>query len=413
MADRQIEERSEDSPTDPAIGPSAALTTSSSAPEAVPGATPVTWSVVSTVQAVQEQFSRLVITRATARHVEFAERTSLGPGESRRVSIFGNRTQLGPSYTGQPSAGTLLASIVEPPAATAPTPRSVEKKTYEFTCCSECEPSSPEYEGCNHPEDLSSILTGPFGLILSTCNSLSQSLNSSGGSQVKPNMLRMGALSALFTDNLDEAVKGIFVSTLGGNIIAKDAVTSNSKVKRACALGALTWRVNCSLALGDDPAQIPRVPLLRTINTEVTSTNQLKSMIVDLEREMVAFEHVKEGLLVGVFGEKIEKKLETKVDDAKVDTGKAGTGEADEAGETDAVGDAGKANSNGNTDTTGKDTSTKNLRNRDEANESGGDTGNEGEPMWKDIKDKAEATAEYLRDELHNFRMPAGWEGLG
>ncbi|MCJ1430911.1 hypothetical protein MMC27_000261 [Xylographa pallens] len=372
-----------------------------------PVAESVTWPATTTVEAVQEQFPQLVITKAVHRHIEFADQAILETGESRRASVFGDKTQIDPSYPSPPSVEGPLPSDAEPLAAPAPTTIPVEKKVYEYTRCSDCEPSNPDYEGCNHPEDLPNSLSGPFRQQPSVYNSSGQKLISFRNPQLKLNMLRTGALSALLTENLDDAVKGIFVSTVGGNIIAKDAVTSNRKVKRACALGALTWRVNRSLALGDDPTQIARVQSLKTMNTEVTSTNMLKSMIVELEGEMVAIEYVKEGLLVGVFGEKIKKMVDTKVDDTgKVDAGKAEIGRVDGAGKADGAGEAGEV------DTGGNDMSTKSSPSHSEASESGGATNDEGESEWHDIKVKAEATAEYLKDELHNFKMPAGLEGL-
>ncbi|MCJ1380061.1 hypothetical protein MMC17_003164 [Xylographa soralifera] len=442
MADRQVEEYPKDSRTcppkscpsryisivgdrrhqtnsddylasDPALGLSAAPITSTSALEATPVIESVTWPATTTVQAVQEQFPQLVITKAVHRHVEFAEQAILELGESRRVSVFGYKSQIDPLCPSSPTAAKPHPSGAEPPDTPAPTAIPVEKKVYEYNRCSDCERSNPNYEGCNHPEDLPNTLLSPFRQTPPSYNPFGQRLNFLRNPQLKLNMLRTGALSALFTDNLDDAVKGIFVSTLGGNIIAKDAVTSNPKVKRACALGALTWRVNRSLALGDDPTQTARMQSLKTMNTEVTSTNRLKSMIVDLEGEMVAIEYVKEGLLVGVIGEKINKKVETNVDDTgKIGTGKADTERGDEAGEADGAGDAGKADSNGDADVAGKATSTKSLQSQGDINESGGDTNEEGKPEWQDIKNKAEATAEYLRDELHSFKMPAGLEGL-
>ena len=152
---------------------------------------------------------------------------------------------------------------------------------------------------------------------------------------------------------------------------------------------------------------------LITMNTEVTATNRLKSMIVDLEGEMVAIEYVKEGLLVGVFGEKIKKKVDTKVDDgAKVDTRKADTQRVDDAGEADSGGEAGEADDNGDANSAESDISTQSPQSQGEMNGSGGDTATEGEFEWHDIKVKAEATAEYLRGELQNFKMPAGLEGF-
>ncbi|MCJ1403794.1 hypothetical protein MMC11_007017 [Xylographa trunciseda] len=403
MANRQVEERLEESRSESTICPTATSTTLSPDTEAALVAQSTAWTVVTTVQAVQEQFPRLVITQATPRHVEFADQVSLKLGESPRTSVFGDSTQVDPSYSGPPGPEDPLPSVSKPSSAPALAPAPTEKKVHEYTHCSECEPSSPDYEGCDHPEDLPNTLTDPFKPTSPPYNSLDRSLRFVGDPQLRLKMLRTGALSALFTDNLDEAVKGIFISTLGGNIIAKDAVMSNLKVKRACALGALTWRVNRSLALGEDSAQIARVQSLKTMNTEVTSTNRLKSMVVDLEGEMVAFEYIKEGLLVGVFGEKVEVKVDTKVNDA---------GKADDDGEADDAEDAVNANSNGNADSAEQDTSMKSSQSQDESSESERGISDEGEPKWKDIKDKAAATAEYLRDELQNFKMPAGLEGL-
>ncbi|MCJ1420870.1 hypothetical protein MMC32_007229 [Xylographa parallela] len=378
-----------------------------------PAAESVTWPATTTVQAVQEQFPQLVITKAVHRHIEFADQAILETGESRRTSVFGDKTQIDRSHPSPPSTEGPLPSGVGPLAASATTTLPVEKKIYEYTRCSDCEPSNPDYEGCNHPEDLPNTLPGPFRHTPLIYNSLGQRLISYHSPELKLNMLRTGALSALFTENLDDGVKGIFVSTVGGNIIAKDAVTSNRKVKRACALGALTWRVNRSLALGDDPTQIARVQSLKTMNTEVTSANMLKSIVVDLEGEMVAIEYIKEGLLVGVFGQKMKKKVDTKVDNTgKIDAGKAENERVDDVGEADGVGDAEEADNNGEADTGGNDMSRKTSLSHSEASELGGDTNDKGESEWHDIKVKAEATAEYLRDELHDFKMPAGLEGL-
>ena len=199
---------------------------------------------------------------------------------------------------------------------------------------------------------------------------------------------------------------------MGGNIIAKDAVTPNRKIKRACALGALTWRVNRSLALGDDPTQVARVQSLRTMDTEVTTTNWFKSMVVDLEGEMVAVEFIKEGLLIGVFGEKIKKKVVTKVDETGNTDVDNQSGRVDDSGEAVDAGDIANANDTGDADAAEDDMSTKSSQTRGETNEHEENIGEEGEPEWHDIKVKAEAMAEYLRDELRDFKMPASLEGL-
>ena len=152
---------------------------------------------------------------------------------------------------------------------------------------------------------------------------------------------------------------------------------------------------------------------LKTINTEVTSANMLKSIVVNLEGEMVAIEYIKEGLLVGVFGEKMKKKVDMKVDDTrKIDAGKAETGRVNDAGVANGAGDAGETDNYGQANIGGNDMSTKSSPSHSELSESGGDTNDEVESEWHDIKVKAEATAEYLRDELHDFKMPAGLEGL-
>ncbi|MCJ1282450.1 hypothetical protein MMC26_001773 [Xylographa opegraphella] len=401
MADRR---------SDLTLPASAAPVTSTSAPEAAPLVASVTWPATTTVQVVQEQFPQLVITKTVHRQVEFADQAILKPDESHRVSTFGDRAQIKPLCSSPPSTGKSSSQGEELLRTPAPTTIQVENQLYEYTRCSDCERSNPDYEGCNHPEDLPNTLSCPSQATLSSNNPLGQELIFFRTTQLKLNMLRTGALSALFTENLDHVAKGIFITTVGGNIIAKDAVTPNRKVKRACALGALTWRVNRSLALGDDPAQHARVQSLKTMNTEVTTTNMLKSMVVDLEGEMVAIEYIKEGLLVGVFGEKIEKKVDTKADDTgKLDAGKADTERVDDPKEDDAAEDVGP---NADIDTAGSDMSTKSPQNQSEARPTGGDTGDEGEPEWHDIKVKAEATAEYLRDELRDFKMPAGLEGF-
>ena len=168
------------------------------------------------------------------------------------------------------------------------------------------------------------------------------------------------------------------------------------KIKRACALGALTWRVNRSLALGNDPAKNARVQSLHTFKTEFTSTNKLKSMIVEMEGCILAFEYVQEGLLVGVCGGKSGHEIETKTDDLV---------KANKVKNVDNSGDAGKGDAEGAP-------STKGSQSGDKADEEGGDNGEGQEPKWKAIEDKASAMAAHLRKELNGFKMPAGLQGL-
>ncbi|MCJ1478374.1 hypothetical protein MMC13_007054 [Lambiella insularis] len=170
-------------------------------------------------------------------------------------------------------------------------------------------------------------------------------------------MLRAWALNDLFTENTDEIAKGIILTTVGGNLGSKDAVTSNLKAKRASALGSLTWRVNCALALGSDSAGIARVKPLPTIKVHAHE-NELKSIVADLDGEALAFAYVHEGLLVGIFGGKVDGMKEKKDEDEQEEV-------------------------------------------EEEAEEGV-------QERWSNLEWKAAAMADHLRTELRDFKMPTG-----
>ncbi|MCJ1406285.1 hypothetical protein MMC19_000350 [Ptychographa xylographoides] len=259
-------------------------------------------------------------------------------------------------------------------------------------------------------------------------------------------MLRTWALQALFDENLDkQAATGIFLTTLGGNVAAKDSKTPNAKTKHASALGALSWRIQAALLTGNSPAKTARVQPLQTLHL-THSNGVLKSLVVLLDGEALAVEYVLEGLLVGVLcgavkaeqqpkEQKKEKQKSKKVgvmegvhghveggEDGRVQGGVEGTpgDDGDEAHDEDEDKDGEEIND----DTAGEEVDEEEEEEEEEEgeedeedeevdeeeDEEDEEEEKEEEDMWKTVEVKASAMALYLRRELKDFRMPAGLE---
>ena len=207
---------------DSARASSAIPAASNPLPEAHSVIKSVVWSAAVTVKAIQDYFPRLVITRTTPRHVEFEDPASCEASESRKDVVFGESTRIDPSYTESASASNCVKTVTETPGTAKPTSVSVDEKIYEYTRCIECKISRSDGEGCNHLESHPEILTGPIRTKEFTYSSPNNAFNFLSPPKAKLKMLRTGALSALFTENRDEATKGIlYVLTYYGSATKK------------------------------------------------------------------------------------------------------------------------------------------------------------------------------------------------
>ena len=145
--------------------------------------------------------------------------------------------------------------------------------------------------------------------------------------------------------------------------------------KKASVLGALTWRHHAAIARGETVGAA-RSELLPVLLEDTDGSEGLKGLVVELEPgQECAFEYIREGLLVGTLGGR--------------------SPQAQQAYDIEEVEDS------------------EDMEPRNGASEQQQQPREPDEERQRRIKAlllKADAMAEYLRDELKDFMMPADLE---
>lgn len=143
-------------------------------------------------------------------------------------------------------------------------------------------------------------------------------------------------------------------------------------VKRACALGGLTWRIHALPRGGEgaEPAPSTAAEPLRVVRVN-EGPGTLTIMVVEIDGRACAFEYVRETLMVGVFGPERGAAAEKEEEE-----GPAGDGEEADAEEGAAAAERAEGA----------------RREEDE--------------MIRKLMVKAGAMAGYMREELKEFKMP-------